>query len=359
MRTLSVVVCVAIAVLALLAPGEAAPAPKPEEWLLHLERPGDRPARSYRLTYEFAGQSGQGFDATRWGFERRAAFFYEHELGHYPRVYNGKAENGGIPQRANLEAHLGKVRFDVERKIPDPDWDGFGIIDFESWGPLLAGNQPFYREESRRFIAAERPGIGEEELERRARASFESAARTFLLKTLEACRAARPRAKWGFYCYPQPYHKSIEKQLAWLWDAVDVLYPGFYFSNYGVIDGQPTEGQTPIGVTIQQMRDHLGMARRIADAQKQRKLVVPLLSPRYFEVNKVYAWRALNDADAEITLRLPWLCGADGAVFWDDVRNEADAALLRRYFESTFGPAALRLREEVKARAKETGGEGR
>ncbi len=335
--------------LALVAGFVSADAARPPN---DLGPPVQNAAPRYRVTYEFAGPKGPSFDASRWGFERgKAVFFYEHQIGIYPRTYAGNSENGGVPQRVDLTSHLAKVARDVEAKIPDPNWDGYAVLDFESWGPLLAGNQPFYLEESKKLVLADRPGITEPELTRRATRAFESAARTYLERTLRTCKELRPRAKWGFYCYPQPYHAATEQSLRWLWESVDALYPGFYISGFAVDEGADIKpGQIAASVTIKQMRDHAALARRFADLTPDRKDVVFLLSPRYFDVNKQYAWQVLNETDLEITVRLPWLCGADGAIFWDNVRDDADSALLRRYLDEKLGPALEALQREVRAR---------
>ena len=41
--------------------------------------------------------------------------------------------NGGVPQAANLSAHLAELRRTVPLFIPDPDWDGMAVFDFEKW----------------------------------------------------------------------------------------------------------------------------------------------------------------------------------------------------------------------------------
>ena len=40
------------------------------------------------------------------------------------------AINGGIPQLANMSAHLAQLRLDIESDFPDPMWDGIAVIDY-------------------------------------------------------------------------------------------------------------------------------------------------------------------------------------------------------------------------------------
>ncbi|VDP20182.1 unnamed protein product, partial [Onchocerca flexuosa] len=61
--------------------------------------------------------------------------FYEEHFGLYPyyRSYSDTklAVNGGIPQRANISAHLSVVRNNISKHIPDPNFNGLAVIDYE------------------------------------------------------------------------------------------------------------------------------------------------------------------------------------------------------------------------------------
>lgn len=39
-------------------------------------------------------------------------------------------------QLANLTAHLDKMAEDVEKVLPDKDYEGMAVVDFESWSPI-------------------------------------------------------------------------------------------------------------------------------------------------------------------------------------------------------------------------------
>ncbi|KAA0149673.1 hypothetical protein FNF31_07168 [Cafeteria roenbergensis] len=140
--------------------------------------------------------------------------------GAFPRLKqapNGSlvpATNGGVPQRANLSLHLGELARTVVDWIPDPDYEGNAVFDFEDWTPIFDANDGSslhwhgvaYQEYSKQLVRAEHPAWPESKVEAQARAEFEAAAIEMFAKTLTTVRALRPRAKWGFYGFPaNPY----------------------------------------------------------------------------------------------------------------------------------------------------------
>ena len=48
--------------------------------------------------------------------------------------------NGGVPQAGNIELHTAAVAAMVEEMIPDPNWSGYGIFDWEEWRALYSEN---------------------------------------------------------------------------------------------------------------------------------------------------------------------------------------------------------------------------
>ena len=57
--------------------------------------------------------------------------YHQGHVGMYPDLTRGI--NGGIPQRANLSAHLQKFRRDFAALVPDPDYRGYCLLDFEQF----------------------------------------------------------------------------------------------------------------------------------------------------------------------------------------------------------------------------------
>lgn len=48
--------------------------------------------------------------------------------------------NGGVPQAGDIELHTAAVAAMVEELIPDPNWSGYGIFDWEEWRALYSEN---------------------------------------------------------------------------------------------------------------------------------------------------------------------------------------------------------------------------
>ena len=122
-------------------------------------------------------------------------------MGLFPRLRDGAPHNGGVPQAANLSAHLANLRATVPRWIPDPEWDGLAVFDFEEWtnvwelmiAPTAGGgwHSVAYQNYSVELERRAHPGWSEAQLRAAAKLSFESAATDFLVQTLRLCRARR------------------------------------------------------------------------------------------------------------------------------------------------------------------------
>lgn len=293
------------------------------------------PRKSFAYHWGVTGPEEKSINIDALPIRRDVIMVYQHEFGLYPRFYNGKPENGGVPQKADIPAHLARLVTDIDRFIPNRDFDGCIIIDYEGWDPLWDVSRDEYKALSRRLARERHPTRPESEVERLARAGFESAGRTFLEETLRACKAARPRAKWGYYGIPWPHHRTPTNRLDWLWKACDVFYPDSYMVYQGVEDGAPLgPGQKPRSYYKGGVQVSVGFAREIAGA----KPVLAMIWCRYSELNKVHGEKMLEAADLRAMLLEPYLAGADGAIFWDAILKPELAQEYRRYIPATLGP---------------------
>ena len=119
--------------------------------------------------------------------------FYNHPgnstIGDWPAFYdNGTAVNGGIPQLGDLQAHLAKVRSDIEASLPH-NFSGTAIIDQEMWTPWIHPNaKDYYMNASLAYAGGDVD---------KAVAEWNASSLEFMAQTLAVAGEARPNAKWG------------------------------------------------------------------------------------------------------------------------------------------------------------------
>ncbi|KAK3714903.1 hypothetical protein QZH41_010904 [Actinostola sp. cb2023] len=137
--------------------------------------------------------------------------FYNAQLGFYPYYTNAagtRSYNGGMPQIIDINAHLEKSTRDIVWRIPDPNFHGLAVIDWEGWRPTWQRNwdsKKIYQTRSIEMMRAQYPDWPMERLVERARKQFEDSARMMMEETLKLGKHLRPKAKWGFYGFPDCY----------------------------------------------------------------------------------------------------------------------------------------------------------
>jgi len=175
--------------------------------------------------------------------------FYDHEFGQIP-FYDKKSNEyrfGGIPQFGRWEDHIQQLKKDVERLIPDEDFQGLAILDWEEWRPRWAtmwrGSTKFwpYQDLSIRKAQRDHPRARKNLRLAEIWASLEwdQAANKWLRDTLNVCKQLRPKANWGYYHFPDCFQykdkdcKEIaidthDYQYAWMWKYQDAYFPCGY-----------------------------------------------------------------------------------------------------------------------------------
>ncbi|MCC6675895.1 MAG: hypothetical protein IT436_02010 [Phycisphaerales bacterium] len=297
--------------------------------------------------------------------------FYGQFLGNYP--------SHGLHQvigRGEMEAHLEKVKRDVEARLPAA-FGGPVCIDYENWalqwdrlaneaskdgGPDAADRD--FKDDWREHLASVTAGWGELSPERReqlAKATYDKAAREFFLKTLSVCKATRPRALWGFYDFPGALYGGNEApagrigytgeargiaaerndQLAWLFDAVDVVFPTVYCPAYTVPAGENAAWKDATN-TIEQNREYTVGNVREAVRLAKGKPVIAFMWPRYQRPGSKYHEQFLNDINLEQAIELPLEAGADGIAIWEAIHYAAEFQPLQEYVRTKLGPAVKR-----------------
>lgn len=282
----------------------------------------------------------------------RSEIFYEQHIGKFPRIWIDRetgresVENEGIPQKTNWNAHLAKVRRDLDARIPDPNWDGTGILDFETWHPNweMAWNEPM-KEMSRQWVRARFTGLSNAQVEARAHEEFEAAGMDFLLRTLQACKDLRPRATWGFYGYPYAFYPAnLQQEFRPLYEAVDAFFPPVYAVNFSVVETQnPGPGQRRVSDYVTRTDRQFALTRSLAPG----KPIYPLVWMRYHDMNTTYTGQFLNDLDLANMFRQPWRNGAKAVIFWDVIMDAGDRDEYNAFFSGRGGTGLRTVLNEI------------
>jgi len=103
------------------------------------------------------------------------------------------------------------MKKDVIRKIPDPNYSGLAIIDWEGWRPTWDRNfdsKRIYQSRSIELVQEKHPEWSMEEVIEEAKQNFEQSARGLMESTIKLARQLRPKGLWGFYGFPDCFGKS-------------------------------------------------------------------------------------------------------------------------------------------------------
>lgn len=263
---------------------------------------------------------------------------YEHRLGLFPRIVNGRIENGGIPQRTNLAAHLEKAKRDIEAAIPDATFAGLAIIDYEAWTPIWSRTGDVYRTASRDYTRQRNPSLTGDALEQRAKQEFCDAGDAVMLETLRLGKRLRPNAKWGFYGYPDQHRPEDMREIPWMWEESDAAFPAFYNLKYGVKTGEAGPGQIKVADFENEIRLMIDTSKTLTG----NKPVYGFIWVRYHEVNRTYGLQMLNPDDLEQIMNAPRALGAQGLIVWDHIDDPAYAPEAKRYYTDKALPALKR-----------------
>ena len=105
----------------------------------------------------------------------------------------------------NITEHLENAAMHIAEKIPEPNYSGLAVIDWEGWRPLWDtnfGTKYLYRIESMALVKKEGKLKNKSKIEMEAKKRFESAGKRLMIETIELGKKLRPRALWGFYGFP-------------------------------------------------------------------------------------------------------------------------------------------------------------
>ena len=225
-----------------------------------------------------------------------------------------------------------------------------------------------YQNASRELVRSRHPTWTAEQIEAAAKAEWETAARSYFEQTLLLCRKLRPKARFGFYNWPQgslkilggscggtpegcngftAEERALDDRLGWLWAASGALFP----SNY--VCGSGTAGPWGQGNTTAE-------AMRVANGSIP---VYPFIWMKQCGPKPYYS-HFVPPAVMEMTIDMIESFGAAGVMVYGeaahDASTEAQCAATKHYLETTLGPQMLKSQQlAASCRASRCSGHGR
>lgn len=315
------------------------------------------------------------FDLSSTPFERGVIDIPGWKFGRYRR----QGAHLVAMQNPTLAEHLRTLRRDVDAWVP-VGYTGIVIIDYEPWWalwertPNVPSDAAFdvrdkdYKDDWRDYIRAERSylidGLSEEQAESVFKRTYEAFMRTFLLTTYYRCKQLRPRAQWGFYNYPQvlihsdltPYgvqgygdltHEAsrLNDEIAWFFEAVDVIAPRIYPSRR-VLEQIPPEGRQPGEISASVHERWLSSMVRESVRLANGKPVLPYHSPIFY-AQQSFGREPVSQYQHEEVFRILAENGASGVIIWHALSNREEVAQWERLWAEELLPAGEQADREI------------
>eukprot|EP01084_Bolivina_argentea_P251216 421266_1 len=267
---------------------------------------------------------------------------------------SGQIINGGVPQAGNLSLHLDYIQQHLPLWIPNANWNGNAVIDFEHWTTIWdynTWNDNFhgirYQNYSIQLAAKQYPNYNSSQIYSIAKQEFETAATNWFVQTLKLCALIRPNARWGFYGLPFQLNTPCN-------GTGDNLRCGYQNPTTGEMYRNYSDQQIPIWRVSGAL--YPKSLRCAKNGGIENNLVYPFMWQEYR--NHTY----LSETDLNISIKLPYNLGAKGLIIWG---NQSDSyvqqnSTLWKYFDAETGPITYEVVEYVNQCAqKHCSGHGR
>ncbi|XP_040267785.1 hyaluronidase-4 isoform X2 [Bufo bufo] len=295
---------------------------------------------------------------------QNVTIFYHTHLGYYPYVTdNGESVHGGVPQNRSLEEHISKAAQDIINRIPDKDFQGLGVIDWENWRPQWDrnwGSKDLYREKSIKLVKDRHPDWPMHLLRKQAKEEFDSAARSFMGDSVLLARKIRPEGHWGYYLFPDCYNYDYKQNphsytgqcptieikrndyLYWMWEYSNALFPSIYLDY--VLQSSSNAQKF--------VHHRLKEAARVASMSK-RSYELPIYAyARPFYSLTLYT---LSQIDLVHTIGESAAMGAAGVVLWggSDYSSTPDSCnLVKKFIDGKLGHYIVNVTKAAKLCSK-------
>jgi hyaluronoglucosaminidase len=312
-------------------------------------------------------------DVSGFPIKRDTVLFYESWLGHFPHAGVHLTDQGDYMAR-----HLAEVARDVVAVIPDANFSGYAVIDYETWFPAWsrlsntksekgpdARDGDFkddWEEHMKANRASELAGLSGNAYQQRLASTYDAAAKRFYLETLRECKRLRPKAKWGFYGYPyreyfvdyvpfsSKWREINSNDTAWIFEAADVIFPSVY-PLFKTVEGRPGPRQNTLADNARYITGNVQEAIRVS----RGKPVMPfIMFKHHFNAGPDEVGKFVSDAVLRQMLELPKQAGAAGVMMWDCIESEKQFQDLRQVVMNRVGPIMTQVAVVPQAQQQRT-----
>lgn len=306
---------------------------------------------------------------------RNAIVLYENLCGYFP----DQGLHMMFLEPDMMDRHVAKIREDLDQRVP-VDFDGVVIIDFEQWKahydrisntpshlPLDAHDRDF-QDDWKEFMVLRNPrvfdGMNSEQIEAAARADYNHHAQIYFETTVREAKRLRPLAQFGYFDYPPALYmdnrllgrgqigygdhnnrmSQINDEMAWMWEAVDVMIPSIYGRRFTLPDGEPsdrTEGTDNESVN----REWIDSVIRECQRLDPDNLIIPIVWTRYNHNDPLsdQRWlrRVMNPLNTRISICQPLESGAHGVLLWEGIFAYEIFEETQQWINTTFSPTVI------------------
>jgi len=245
-------------------------------------------------------------------------------------------------------AHQIQFTADLVSTIPDVNFKGMIVLDYEHWWPCWEWTDTAVQQRWDTYIRTKRPellaGKPSGEWPGIIQTEFKKEVRKFYEFTINLAKTLRPKSKvsvyglplrsyWIFNSVPQygfdlaGYRQLHEQQLGWYFDLVDVICPSIYpvYKSGTPAGGQihdPAENEAYIlGMVSESVRNSRG------------KPVYPFFTFKY-HVSSGFYNQYLNAINLRQGLEIPRQAGATGVAIWDFFYTQDELDGWQNYYDT-------------------------
>ncbi|MBX3387828.1 MAG: hypothetical protein KF691_00085 [Phycisphaeraceae bacterium] len=248
--------------------------------------------------------------------------------------------------------HLSKFTSDLNESIPDKNFSGIIVLDYEYWWPNWEWTAPNVQTAWSSYVKTQRldllAGHLTSEYDRIIKDAYLAEVRKYYEFTIGLCRQLRPQARISVYAIPfgtywifnggtqsgvnlARYKEINQVDLAWYYNLVDVICPTIYQS-YSV-GNPPGPGQ----IDAQGPSNHiLGIVGEAVTAGRG-KPVYPFMQFRYHP-SSYFSRQFMSPESLDLCIRLPRQAGAKGIILWDFFYTDTEVTQWQNYYDSAARP---------------------